>query len=420
MTLLGWGALCVLASCNSLLGIDELPRQGPVELAYANPECKACVAKHCAAQERACTEHDQCLKHATCTVMVPLDSPEARFACDTNYQSGSESPQGVALDACRRAQCKDDCYGLGGIFDFDQACNECLLGLTQCHQQIADCIGDAHCDRFLGCVGEELNPDQLYSCFYDVGLDSQLAWDAKECILKTCPEQCGTGTRWDCLDRYYWPPAQGESVQIRFGVVKAGSYDSVDGVDVGVCDFSSSACPDGGTTLDGSVELRLPTGNTSQGFTGHLELTGGNPPIIRELVFFGRRIYRDETRVQWPVLLQEGVPSALLDPAKGHLGAFVFDCTTYFASGVQVEIEPAARTEGLLGTFSFPQDGTTGGDGSVSFFNLMPGCFAVSARYQGQVIAKQYVRFEEGTLSTLALLPTSKSEPAALGCVPGT
>jgi len=169
-------ALALIAGCDSVLGIEELPGRAPIR---EPADCGTCGVASCKAERDACMDDPRCHELYSC-VAPCVESAEGGPACRRACENKSAASAGAlwrALDACRRTNCADECYGFRGfgrLVSPECSCSDdlCEAFLKRCVRSGVDREGETigGCERRLACLAgrpRPVDPDDAINCTYE-------------------------------------------------------------------------------------------------------------------------------------------------------------------------------------------------------------------------------------------------------------
>lgn len=428
--------VALLAGCDAVLGIEELPRAATMADASGvdaaptpNEACISCETSGCTAARDACLADAACAPLLRCLEYCGQGQVTCRAACERVHAAGRTSKPFPELDLCRRKTCAEACFGgsgFGSAIESACACTDNLCGgkMLACVQSGLDkpeTVGQ--CDRRLGCVAEKPNPDGWVDCVTDY-LGSAEANELLYC-LHTSPscESCPLGDgAFGCLGKFTYAaaPKGVNTVTMTFGLETLDRV-GIEGASVAPCApaMCGKGCPTQGTTgvtgADGKVPLKLTM--SEGGFDGclHVEPVGD---YMAMNIFPGRKIHRDEAMVT-SYGLQEGLLAVyadqvkvplLRDDAHGHVLIAIHDCLWQRVSGATVTMvkDPGDANTKLayLDGLKVPPGLTaTTGTGAAALINVPVGVHTIEVLRNGTVYARQQITVGPRTLTDVNMYP---------------
>ncbi|HMR73681.1 MAG TPA: hypothetical protein PKD61_01170 [Polyangiaceae bacterium] len=428
VTRLGAAALGGALACNTVLGIESLPRGSEGTgggAGYASEACGSCIAAACNAERSACQFDAECSELAACLAQCLPSQPACRGACWNLHGTQLNRATSLDFDKCQRTHCLEACIGSGGYAKgLSAECGVCVD--QQCAKLSRACAEQPICDRVYSCAARSFlspghGPGPLFGCFsVDVPVVSQATDDLEDCWHQC--EQCPIGNDWRCVGQFEWgrPESSVKVIPNTFTVEEVDEKqlrDPAPGVTVEVCSGLLPSCAADPQVTDelGRVFLQLP--NAKFGFEGHLRLTRSD--LMSTLYFLGRPVVFPESQLGWLVFSPglykaaaafEGAPVV---PGMGHVSVVVWDCNVQEAPGISLSIDQAHEEPGV--TKNVYLDGTTtstGKSGAAAIANVIPGQVTVQARVEktGQLVAEYEIEVVADTISGLSLFPLSAGE----------
>ena len=392
-------------ACNAVLGVSELSQSdggadSTTEVRYTEADCETCVATSCPDEAQSC--RSACHELRRCHAACGRFDWSCRAGCEADHAEVARSEEWLALDACMRRACIDECYGAGGLVDFgldtcpacfDLACESEQRACLQSEAGDTAAVGD--CEREWWCLLDDptIDPAKRLECTGGYPDRDDPRSELHACRDVGCVYLCDFGANWSCLLDYRWPAPTEETTRYDLSFVDA-SEALVPEVGVAACraedcatctaqqQVSEAALAAGETT----ASLELPT--TGNGFEGCFRI---DPPAASNLNptlhYFGRPIAAHEGTV--PVRVppsHAGLEPLLrlsLSPDRGHIWVTAHDCLGDRARGVRFEIDPPVGSSIAFyqqGSW-FPEliAGPTNVDGSGGFFDVPPGRYEVRA-----------------------------------------
>lgn len=388
--------LVALPACSVALGIEELPTatQDP---AVESPECGTCVAEGCHAERAACLADRACSDLYPCIAACPKNDPACRSRCEQSNVAAATSAPFHALDACRRIQCTDECYGISGLARLiDPACDcaddQCAPFLRSCitsGQTTGETIGD--CERRLACFAGRtvVDPDEVITCSatplggVDESFTVRFCWQGAAC--GSCP--MAGGKELACKGKYSWPQPLADFVDYTFTVIDLKGRGIAD-VDVAACpstDCESCKKPDatGKTDATGLVTLKVPT--WAGGFHGCLQMSSADR--LPALWYGGRPILRSERLMRYPLFSATElsdwakVIGVTVDATRGQILVATRDCAFSPASGLVPDVPPGSGASVAYLIQGEPKaEGPTDSTGAAAIINVPAGSVDVVVR----------------------------------------
>ena len=398
-------------ACNTVLGIDSLPRGSEGTgggAGYASEACGSCIAAACNGERSACQFDAECSELAACLAQCLPSQPACRGACWNLHGTQLNRATSLDFDKCQRTHCLEACIGPRGYAKtLSSECGACVD--QDCAKLSRDCAEEPGCDRVYSCVARSLStpghgPGRLFGCFsLDAPAVSNVTAEFEDCWSECarCPIKVIPNTF--TVDLV-------ESLQ---------STVPAEGLTVDVCSGAFPTCQsvvDEAPVTDemGRVLLQLP--NAKFGFEGHLSFS--KPGVMPTLYFFGRPVVFPESQLGWRVFspaLYAAVAAAVgatVVPGMGHISAVVWDCNIQEAPGITVSIDQAHEDPSATKTFYYQGTTTATGDtGAAAVANVIPGRVTVQARVEktDQLVAEYEIEVVADTISALVLFPISAS-----------
>lgn len=418
--------IAALTACDAILGIEDLPRRS--DFVKETRECRTCSEESCG------TARDKCLGDPLCRdlyacIATCASSEVGGPLCRRRCESGSTASKGApfrALDACRRINCSDECYGFTG---FGQTVDpRCSCSDSVCEPFIRRCVRSGElregeqvgaCERRFACLASRatpLDPDDAVGCTYEErGGQEELqlvrfCWQGAAC--GTCP--VASGKMFDCRERYQWSRPQPNEVPFsltindRLGRPLANTI--VDACGIADCDACANPLDSKTTGADGTARLNIST--FGGGFRGCFQVRA--PGKMPTLWFLGRPLTREEW-LQGVVAFSEqeitqitaevGVKPDFVN--RGQLMVGARDCIFTPASGVTFDPPTAEGAFGLYirGTET-TREGPTDDTGQAAFGNLLPGSFTVAMRNKSGELGRATARIRAGWVSGIFVFPS--------------
>ncbi len=431
------GCLVVVATsmlgCDAVLGIEDLPRAaeadasvgGPVE--YAAPECGTCVDGTCTEARDACLADPTCKQLYRCIAKCAPDAPSCRAECERKDPIGAAQPVYLALDGCRRASCTPACLegaGFGAFLEDGCGCLDATCGA----EELA-CVRSGDCERRLACISLRPDPDSYVECVNAHG-GAVEATAVLDCFKRTSCDACPipTGTT-SCKGKFQYARARTPSVTFTLGITPFDTEPRVNGATVVACapGRCSPCVPAAGPvgTVDGRATLEVPI--LEGAFDGCFAVTppatvgdAGTPnDKLPTLVFAGRRIRQNESILE-TISLPEYVFAYFAasfgkspDPSRGHVIVSLHDCIWGRVQGATIEVDEGGKddetvlaylqgTEVALGATATTASGTAG------IMNVKPGKRIVTARKNGEEIARIQIEVAAQTVTDANMYPLSQ------------
>lgn len=414
----------VLPSCQSVLGIEELPGR---TVTLESAECGPCVSKDCPAVRDACLADRGCKEVYSCVAECGRDNLACRGDCERKFALAAAGEPFRALDGCRRVNCTDECYGIGGFggaVDPSCACTDAV-----CESFIRSCIRSGElrgerigdCERVFGCFGTRarpLDPDDAVTCMFDPRWGGQVeanvvrfCWQGAVC--DSCPL---AGGRMNArLGQYKWSgPISDQPVEFDLTVTDQRGK--------GVREAKVSACltPDcaecsmpvasGKTDANGTASLKLST--FGLGFRGcfQIEAAGKMPTLW----YLGRPISRGESLMRVPIFSADELATIVtplglkLDPTRGQVVVATRDCIFSAATGLTLDplIAPDAFVA-YLRNGAPSRVGTTDDTGRAAIINAPPGRIDIVLRSGDTEFSRSDVLARAGFLTGVYALPNT-------------
>ncbi|MBI2391778.1 MAG: hypothetical protein HYV09_19465 [Deltaproteobacteria bacterium] len=439
--------------CDRLLGIEDLPRApgdagGPPSTAieYASKACATCANSQCASQRDACLADSACRGLYSRLAMCVVDDVKCRAAAERASGGADRSPAYLALDSCRRQSCVDDCYGSKGLL---QAVNgACGCADAKCEAKTRACIQSGlgrtsvlgGCERLIACIAADPNPSEwvacterygrwaeygpLVDCLKGTACASLVPQPDASPVETTCPLPTG---ELSCVRNFAYGTTANTSVTMKLGVFFLEGNKPAVGAKVTACRFGNcTACaPEAGAVAvvdaEGKATLQIPTPTGS--YAGCLKVeppapdpdAGTTAKYLDMRVFTGRNISVNEDVLQTFLLTRDALEfyGALLDvkvdwDAHGHIIGALHDCIWNRAVGAQLEIDGADSTTVIayLKTgLELSPDPKTTSYGGFAIANVPPGRHWITAKRDGQVLARLEVEVVAGQMTDANMYP---------------
>ncbi len=436
-------ALANLLACRQVAGIKNDPAAELVStvcgLPYGTNACASCVNTSCCAESDACAQDTACSPYARCLGACNGD-PECRSRCTVDHP-GVASRNVSVLRACLASHCESAC-GLtcGSVADSISepaaalSCESCIEGNAKVCADARAAGTSVEGDAYWRCVLACQTEDCRLACGMNDpdGVTAEAPFQAD--YAGACAASCGFGAYWACVGHVSWPPAKASTWKDTFKVVDSTSHMGVPGLDVSVClncpcDTPGSPVLAHARTDDaGVIAWMVPQVTNANGLgagiglDGCLEVTSPTMSYVPTFAYWGWPISEPVTdRSSSPnfvvnVLTQDAwaADQAMLglkqDPARGWIGAIVFDCLGNLAPGVHVTTsdgDSAGITSFDFQPIGSEVEATTPG-GVVIFFNVPPGLVTVSATpvALGTPSSQVTVNVAAGMETGLYMLPT--------------
>jgi hypothetical protein len=422
-------AIVVVAACDSVLGIEELPNRA--SLVRETAECGTCGSQSCAPERDACFGDPGCRDLYACVAPCgesDVGGPACRRACETK-STASSAAAWLALDQCRRLNCADECYGFRGfgqIIDPACACSDdiCEAFLKRCVRSgvtstTGERLGD--CERRIACLGSRpkpIDPDDAFSCTYETrgGQDElqlvRFCWQGAACDEK-CP--VAGGKMFACIGKYQWSrPALDEvpytlTVNDRRGLPVAGAL--VEVCDSDDCDACRNPRSSYTTKADGLAHLKVSM--FGGGYRGCMQITAaGKLPTIW---YTGRPVNRSEWLQRALVVSREDLQQVTggigepADPTKGQVMVGTRDCLVTPAAGVMFDPPTAPGAFPVYIRLGTPtREGPTDDSGQYAIGNVPAGPLTIVMRdTKGNELGRSTVRVRAGWVTGTYVFPSS-------------
>ena len=418
--------IAALTACDSIIGIESLPRRS--DSVKETPECRTCSEQSCAPTREACLSDPLCrdLYGCVATCMTSeLGGPLCRGRCEKG-SAAAKGPAWRALDACRRINCSDECYGFRG---FGQTVDDrCACSDDVCEPFIRRCVRSGElrageqigaCERRFACLASRarpIDPDDAVGCAYEEeGGQAELqlvrfCWQGAAC--GACP--VASGKMFDCREKYQWSrPA--DKTEESFSLIVADRRGRpitnavVDACGIADCDTCTTPMDTKTTGADGTARLNLST--FGGGFRGCFQVRA--PGKIPTLWFLGRPVTRTEWLQGVVAFSEEEIKQITADLAvtpdfmtRGQLMVGARDCLFSPASGVTFDAPTAPGSFGLYirGTET-TREGPTDDTGQAAFGNLPPGPFTVVMRNKSGELGRATARIRPGWVTGIYVFP---------------
>lgn len=410
-------ALC--PGCDAALGIEQLP----ADRAPEQPTCNQCVRESCDAVRNECLDDPLCRETYACLTTCPLDDVVCRLRCEKSRAAGAATAKYRALDGCRRTNCTDECYGVGGFGRLvDERCGctdaNCELFVRSCirsGESRGELIGG--CERRFACFGERalpIDPEDAVSCSLsrndgDPEVNAlRFCWQSATC--GTCPMP-GGGMQ-ACAGKYQWATPIPDAVSFTLTVTNQQGRVIQDAAVAACaapdCDACAAPVRTGRTNEVGAVKLVLPT--FGLGFRGCFQLTASG--YLDTLWYPGRPLTRDEAILRVPMVTQGemdaygvGLGAPILR-THGQILIATRDCIVAPASGITLEAMAGPESfAGYLRGGDTIRTGTTDGTGRGAIVNASPGPVTVIGRNTFGEFGRATVRARPGWMTGLFLFP---------------
>ncbi len=416
-----------LAACQVVLGVERLP---PRADAAESATCAPCVQSSCAKLRAACLDDPKCLDVYDCVARCGVDTAGCRAECERKKSGAAATAAYRDLDACRRVECTDECFGVGGFGATVHAACACTDEV--CAPFIRSCIRSGaarpesgepigECERRIGCFqtrAKPLDPDDAITCVLErTGGQAEMnavrfCWQGATCgsAEGTCPMAGGKLT--SCIGQYQWSRPARDTVVFNLGITDQQGRVVV-GATVAACAPADCGdCKDPVTTLvtgvDGTVDLALSTFGI--GFRGCFHVTA--PGKMPAIWYAGRPITRDEKLLRVPLLTLDEwtdytkVVTTDPDPTRGQILIATRDCIHAPASGLTADLPP-----GSGGFVSYMQNGlprlggTTDDSGRAAIVNVIPGQHTVVMHDAAREYGRLEVYTRAGALTGMFMFP---------------
>ncbi len=292
------GALAALAlaiGCRDVLGI-ETRTEGPPLITLPD-RCSDCVESACADLERACAADPDCAAAAAC-VASRKDDPAGRSACEEAVPGVASGSAYLALDACMRSPCQDECTGIKGLLaGRSESCDACLV--TACETQVRACVSQRSCERsVVAAYTGEMTPPKALQFDSAPGTEGAPMRALDDCIGgDTCVPECGIdGTNFACARQFEWPGAEVTHASLEVQVLSFPADLPIPEIVVQACEPLSDPCtPVGSATTDpdGLATLTIPIPLEPYPFRGYARVfdPSAAPSFLETNFFFGRPFY---------------------------------------------------------------------------------------------------------------------------------
>jgi hypothetical protein len=317
--------------------------------------------KSCCAEATACRSDPACSLEADCLSQCG-DDGACRARCAQFYNRGDAL---IHLNTCRETSCSAECeLSCGGFGYAVQGCEACVQ--SNCCGAAKACAKNVDCQRLdlcrTNCLAGSTTCPPACDDQFAAGKSDFEPWN--NCVQNTCATACQAGKAWQCLDdRIPWPhPRSLSAFTFSITIVDLVTENPYAGASVRACqgiDFSCDKPLDQSVTdSTGLVSLTVPAG--SVGFTGYLEITGGDngtgmgpdsaifpalyypvPPIIAP-GWRGRLQFVSTGDL--PVLA--AFTTVAIDPTRGHFAANAVDCNFTNAGGVSLTADTQEANPG--------------------------------------------------------------------------
>ncbi len=423
----GLFVLTFALGCREVVGI-ETRGEGPPLLAL--PEgCLACVESACPEPERACAADPDCALLAACVAGEP-DDPAGRAACEQASPAAASNASYLALDACMRAPCQDDCTGIKGLLAGRSAdCDTCLA--TACEPEYRACIADRSCERTVSSAYTgPMTPPKAISVDNAPGIAGAPLRALDDCLgVEACTPACGIdGSDFSCVSEFEWPGAEQSSASLDALVLLTDllSATPLSEVVVQACEPHSLPCvPVSTATTDASGVASLPIAIPIQPypFRGYASLVDPSPTprFLPTSVFFGRPVYAST----WgsmnvfaePTLdLVAGVAGTSPVAGRGQVLTLFLDCNGRLADGVT--LTPNTQVEFDERTVIDYPGGPPTKDGLVLLLNVVPGCHDLSGVVGVEETHRARVPVAPGVITVAFVYPKSTQDDLDSVCIP--
>jgi hypothetical protein len=429
-----FGVALATVACNSVLGVEELPRAAPdaglVPIQYASADCERCIRDQCGSHERACADDRECRATHACIAACKVNDPRCRTDCESSPLPDAARSKLYALDGCQRLSCFNQCVGGKGIGasmgagcecldDPDVGCgNEMLACIKSGSDRKGEVIGA--CERRWMCLTKALTPSGALRCYYR-DRQADLEVDAiRNCLAGSSCSACSAagGRLYACMNNYRWEKSTVPRVNLTL-TIRENTKERLPVNKLRVRACSAEHCAsctehiaEGFTNELGVVTLDLPIAG---GFEGCFEAIPEDTTKHVPMLFYpGHPITTAEDQLNPTVIRRSDIEvlTALMDydyslKNRGTLALVTSDCLWTKSSGMTLTVEPrddvtkvAYLRDGLPVAMG-PTDPT----GGFAAAGLPVGLVKVRAFRDGKQTNEARVVIRDGFITAMLMFP---------------
>jgi hypothetical protein len=421
-------ALALAIGCRDVLGI-ETRSEGPPLLVLSD-RCLECVESACASLERACAADPDCAAMATC-VASHTDDPAGRAACEEAAPGAASAPAYLALDACMRSPCQDDCTGIKGLLaGRSESCDSCLV--TACETEIRACVAQRSCERsttaaFTGAM----TPPKAILFDSAPGIEGTPMRALDDCIGgDTCVPECGIdGSDFTCARTFEWPGAEVASASLEVLVRSFPADLPIPGIVVQACEPLSDPCTpieSASTDRDGLATLTIPIPLQPYPFRGYARVfdPSAEPSFLDTNYFFGRPFYGAasvSTKVfgEATLVLAANLVDTTPKAGRAQITMLFLDCNNRLADGVELAHDASLLADADSKIGYYPKgDVPPTKDGLVNILNAAPGCHEVRGLVGPDEIYGTTFFAAPDVITIVPVYPRSSDDDPGYVCTP--
>lgn len=428
------GVMLATVACNSVLGVEELPRAAPdaglVPIQYASADCERCIRDQCGSHERACADDRECRAAHACLSACKVNDPRCRADCELTTASDSARTKLNGLDRCRRLSCLNECVGGKGIGasmgagcdcidDADVGCGKAMLAcITSGKDRDGEVIGA--CERRWMCLTKALTPSGALRCYYRDRQGEPEVDEIRNCLAGSSCTSCSAagGHLYASTNNYRWEKTTSTRLELKLKFLEQTKEQApVRGLRVRACSSEHCATCDeyvaeGFTNELGVATLDLPI---SGSFEGCFEaMPADTEKHVPTLLYTGHPISMAEDQLNPKifrrsdiVLLAGFADYDFATKNRGCIAAVANDCLWTKSSGMTFAVAPSDDVTKL----AYIRDGVpvktppTDPTGGFAALGVPVGPATVSATRDGKKTGEARVFVRDGFITAMLMFP---------------